>query len=105
MRAACSCFWDSHRLGLLANHALSDGSSALSTRNAHAALTDASTAETYAPWSDQPYILAGRAWLRLDNRREALASFRRATRHDPSDWVAWEGLMQTSTGAEHAAAR
>jgi hypothetical protein len=48
-------------LGLAANHAPSDGAAALAAKNPRAALSDASTAKTFAPWSDQPYILAGQA--------------------------------------------
>jgi hypothetical protein len=91
-------------LGLAANHALSDGGSALAANNPRAALSDASTAKTFAPWSDQPYILAGQAQLRLKNHPAALASFQHAVSHDSSDWAAWENLAKASTGNAHTRA-
>jgi hypothetical protein len=92
-------------LGLAASHALSAGASALAADNPKAALADAATAKTYAPWSDQPYIIAGRAQLQQGHRAAAQASFQSAVRHEPSDWVARELLMQSSLGQQRVAAR
>jgi hypothetical protein len=89
-------------LGLAANHALSSGLSALSAKNPHAALADARTAKRFAPWSDQPYIVAGQAEAQLGNHQATVSSFRAAVQHDPSDWVAWEKLAGVSAGSGHA---
>ncbi|MGN6379243.1 MAG: O-antigen ligase family protein [Gaiellales bacterium] len=89
-------------LGLISNRALSDGNSALGRGDGRAALADARQARRFAPWSDLPEILAGRAQLRLGNRAAAIGAFRTATRRDPSDWVPWQYLWETTTGAQRA---
>jgi O-Antigen ligase len=91
-------------LGLAGNHALSAGASALGDHRYQAALADASDAHRWVPWSDQPYIVAGRAHLDLHNRAAAARSFRIAVRKDSSDWVAWQWLARATTGAPHTAA-
>jgi hypothetical protein len=91
-------------IGLVANRALSDGSSALDRGDGRAALADARLASRFAPWLDVPQILAGRAQYKLGNRAAALAAFRRAAGRDPSDWVAWQYVWEFSTGAERARA-
>lgn len=91
-------------LGLAGNHALSTGLTALGGHRYRAALSDAMDAHRYAPWSDQPYILSGRAHLALHDRIGAVRSFRAAVRKDDSDWVAWQWLARATTGPDHAAA-
>ncbi|MGH3429793.1 MAG: O-antigen ligase family protein, partial [Terriglobales bacterium] len=90
--------------GLAANHATSQGLTALGDRHPAAALGDAHTAMTFAPWSDEPYLIAGRAHQQLGQRDAALSSFRKAAAHDPADWAAWAAIANVSTGGVHRAA-
>ncbi len=90
--------------GLLANRAVSDAESALNLSQWQTALTDAKTAERYAPWSEQPHLIAGSAQQGLGNHTAAAAEFRRAIAKSPRDWDAWNSLAATTTGQEHLAA-
>ena len=88
-------------LGLVANRALSDGASALGRADTAAALADAHQASRFAPWSDNPSLLAGQAQLAVKHAAAAAASFRAATRKEPFDWQAWQWLARATTGPEH----
>ena len=91
-------------LGLAGNHALSAGATALGDHRYQAALSDAHTAHRFAPWTDQPYIVQGRAQLDLHNRAAAAHAFQHAVRKDSTDWVAWQWLARATTGPQHRAA-
>jgi O-antigen ligase len=91
-------------IGLVANRALSDGMSALARADTAAALTDAHRAKTFAPWSDAPDLVSGRAQLQDKHTAAAASSFRAATRKEPTDWQAWQWLARATTGSEHARA-
>ena len=86
-----------------ASRRLSEGASALAHRDVAATLSNAHTAHRFAPWSDAPDILKGRAQLVAKQRPLALASFARATQKEPEDWVAWQWLARAATGATHRA--
>lgn len=88
-------------LGLIPNRAVSDSASALARRDVAATLSNARTAQRFAPWSDAPDILIGQAQLIAKQRPAARTSFLRATQKEPGDWVAWQWLAHVTTGASH----
>ena len=90
--------------GLLSNTAISDAQTALRAGQWKTALDDAKKAEHYAPWSEEPYLIAGSAEQGLGNRPAAAAEFRKATAKSPSDWDAWNSLAATATGQQRVAA-
>lgn len=87
--------------GLLSNTAISDAQSALSVGQWRTALNAAKTAEHYAPWSEQPNLIAGSAQQGFGNGHAAAAEFRTATAKSPQDWDAWRSLAETTTGRQH----
>ena len=58
-------------LGLIPNRAVSDSASALARRDVAATLSNARTAQRFAPWSDAPDILIGQAQLIAKQRPAA----------------------------------
>jgi O-antigen ligase/polysaccharide polymerase Wzy-like membrane protein len=91
-------------VGLAGNHAVSAGLTALADHHYQAALADARDAHRYAPWSDEPFILRGRAQLDLHHKASAARSFQVAVRKEASDWVAWQWLARATAGPQHAEA-
>jgi hypothetical protein len=90
--------------GLLGNRSISDAETALGARHWQSALTAARTAAREAPWSEQPYLIAGSAHRGLGARAAAARDFRKAVARSPLDWDAWYSLAATTTGREHAQA-
>jgi len=90
--------------GLLGNRALARSSDALASSEFAKAASLAHDAQTWAPWSSEP-------WQQLAVVRTAQGDFggaRSAYRHaivkDPHDWRLWLGLASVAKGAERASA-
>ena len=63
-----------------------------------AALVEARSAATWAPWSGEPWRALGRVALASGELGRARASFRRGASIDPADAELWRGLARTTKG-------
>lgn len=84
------------------------GGSALASAQATArdskpaqAAVDARQAAGYWPWSAEPLLIEAEAELTAGEIEAAQATFARAVRKDPNNWLAWFGLARASDGATH----
>jgi Flp pilus assembly protein TadD len=97
-------------IGLAGNIALARGGTAARAGNWSAAARDARRAETWAPWSAQPWQQLGEAELGAGNVRAAVQSLNTAIDKSPGDWSIWFDLARATTGhpqrmaLDHAAA-
>ena len=86
--------------GLMANREISDAQDALAASQWSSALSKAKAAERYAPWSEEPHLIAGSAQQGSGDPAAAAAEFRQAIAKSPRDWDAWDSLSATTTGQE-----
>ena len=80
------------------NSALAGSTSALERQDSAAAERLARRATNWAPWSSQPWQRLGEAQLAAGDIVGARRSFLRAIRLDRTDWNAWYGLAEATTG-------
>jgi hypothetical protein len=85
-------------VGLVANRATSAALSDLSRQRWSSALAQARVAHTWAPWSPQPDVIEGHAYVNMDDRPAALAAYRRAISIDPGWAAAWRGVAGLTYG-------
>jgi O-antigen ligase/polysaccharide polymerase Wzy-like membrane protein len=90
--------------GMRGNLALARSADASAARAWPAAASEARTAHTWQPWSDQPWLALGEADLGWGHFRAAASDFRHAVRRTPDDWQGWFGLARATTGRERARA-
>jgi hypothetical protein len=91
-------------VGLVGNIELSRAATAAGNGNWAASARDAKRAETWAPWSSQPWQALGEAQLGAGDLAAARASFRTAIRKSPKDWNLWFDLARASLGRAQARA-
>jgi O-antigen ligase len=80
------------------NSALAGSTSALERDDPAAADQLARRAQSWTPWSSQPWERLGQAQLSGGDTAGARSSFQRAIDVDRTDWNAWFGLAEASTG-------
>jgi hypothetical protein len=102
--AVCGLLVVAALAGLRGDVALSRSQAAAAQGNWALAASQARTAHSWQPWSDQPWIALGNAELGPGRYAAAAAAFRRAARIAPGDWTAWFGLARAATGGERRAA-
>jgi O-Antigen ligase len=88
-------------VGLVGNVALSRGRSDMGSGHYGAALSQASAAERWMPWSCEPYLLMGQAQQAAGRRAQAAADYRRGLAKDPNVEDAWAGLSHVTVGPVH----
>jgi O-antigen ligase len=89
---------------LVGNLALADAEDAVHEVDWARADGSARRAETWLPWSEEPWLRHADAAFEQGRLGLARERYRRATREDAGSWQAWLGLARTSSGAERAAA-
>jgi hypothetical protein len=88
------------------NSALAGSTSALERDDPAAAEQLARRAQKWSPWSSQPWERLGEAQLATGDAAGARRSFQHAIDVDRTDWNAWFGLAEASTGhAQESALR
>jgi hypothetical protein len=87
-------------VGGVGNQAISASGDATGRGDYSKAASEARTATSWAPWSDQGWVALGAALVGEGKRDEAAAALRTATRKDPFDWVAWRRLADVTVDPE-----
>jgi len=90
--------------GLRVNLALSRSADAAAAGNWSAAVSQANTATSWAPWMETSWIALGEARIGQGQFPAAIAAFRRAQSDDPADWQPWFGIARASAGKARLAA-
>jgi len=88
-------------VGLVAhvgNRALAEGVSALERADPESAASAARRAQSWAPWSHEPWQLLGEAQLAERDDAEARRSLAEAVRRAPEEWRPWLDLAIVSAG-------
>jgi Flp pilus assembly protein TadD len=85
-------------VGLAGNIALAQAGNAARAGDWSAAARHARRAETWAPWSAQPWQQLGEAELGEGNLRAAVRSFNTAIDKSPGDWSIWFDLARSTGG-------
>jgi O-antigen ligase len=80
------------------NSALAGSTSALERDDPASAEQLARRAQSWSPWSSQPWERLGEAQLAAGDTAGARRSFQHAIHVDRADWNAWFGLAEASTG-------
>ena len=83
---------------LVGNMFLARGASAASDGHWQVAAKDARRAQSWLPWSSEPWRQAGEAELAQGDTRTARAQFRTALKKDSGDWSLWLDLARASAG-------
>jgi O-antigen ligase len=94
-------------VGWVGNTALQHAQTARDEGRYGAALSDASRAHQWMPWSQEPNLVEGEALLLVGDTNAAARTLRGVLRHDPQNWEAWFALSHATTGpaARRALAR
>jgi O-antigen ligase len=87
-------------VGGVGNQAIAASGDAAARGNYAKAESEARTATTWAPWSDQPWVDLAAALVGQGHPDEAAAALRTATRKDPYDWIAWRRLADVTVDPE-----
>lgn len=87
-------------VGLVGNMALSQSARAAGAGDWGASIDHARRAQTWAPWSPEPYRRVGDAELALARPFRARASYNKAIGKTPNDWSLWFDLARASTGRQ-----
>jgi len=87
-------------VGGVGNQAISASGDAANRGDYTKAASEARTATSWAPWSDQGWVALGAALVGEGKRDEAAAALRTATRKDPYDWIAWRRLADVTIDPE-----
>jgi O-antigen ligase/polysaccharide polymerase Wzy-like membrane protein len=87
-------------VGLVGNMALSQSARAARAGDWVSSVDYARRAETWAPWSAEPYRHLGDAELALAQPSRARASYKEALLKAPNDWSLWFDLARASTGRQ-----
>jgi cytochrome c-type biogenesis protein CcmH/NrfG len=90
-------------VGHVGNRAAAASAAALEEGEPERALAEARRAATWAPWSEEPWVLRGEAELDLGREADGRRSLRRALELNPESWAAWLALAEA--GDEGALAR
>jgi O-antigen ligase len=85
-------------VGLVGNMALAQSADAARAGDWDQSESKARRAETWAPWSPEPWQRIGQAQLGRGELANARASFRTAIAHDERDWNLWLDLARASAG-------
>jgi Flp pilus assembly protein TadD len=80
------------------NRALAEAEDAIARGDGGAALAHARRAQTWLPWSHQPWQRRGEAYLVARRPDAARAAFREALERDDEDWSVWYDLAATAEG-------
>ena len=86
------------------NRAASASVSAAAAKKWDAAAADARSAQTWLPWSAEPWQLLGDARFGAGDFAAAATAYRRAIVTDPRNWQLWFDLGYATGGRESAAA-
>ncbi len=87
-------------VGGVGNQAIAASSDAAEQGNYAKAESEARTATSWAPWSDQPWVALAAALVGQGHSGQAAAALRTATRKDPYDWIAWRRLADVTVDPE-----
>jgi O-antigen ligase/polysaccharide polymerase Wzy-like membrane protein/tetratricopeptide repeat protein len=87
-------------IGGVGNQAIAASADAAGQGNYTKAESEARTAMSWSPWSDQPWVDLGAALVGQGNRDAAAAALRTATRKNPYDWIAWRRLADVTVDPE-----
>lgn len=85
-------------VALIGNSAASASSTAAQSKNWAKAASEARTADSWLPWSSDPWRLLGEAQLGAGDLAAARESFRKAIAKDRDDWTLWYELASASKG-------
>jgi hypothetical protein len=85
-------------IALAENLSMARASSAATAGNWAASARDARRAQTWAPWSSEPYRVLGEAQLGEGDTKSAIASFNKAIAKSRNDWNLWFDLARATTG-------
>jgi hypothetical protein len=87
-------------VGGVGNQAIAASVDAAQQGNYVKAESEARTAMSWSPWSDQPWIDLAAALVGQGRRDAAAAALRTATHKDPVDWIAWRRLADVTVDPE-----
>jgi tetratricopeptide (TPR) repeat protein len=87
-------------VGLAGSTALSQSAHAARAGDWRASIARAQRAETWAPWSAEPFKQIGDAELALGRSSRARAAYKKAIGRAPNDWSLWFDLARASSGVE-----
>jgi O-Antigen ligase/Tetratricopeptide repeat len=87
-------------VGGVGNQAIAASADAADSGDYTKAASEARTATSWAPWSDQGWLDLAAALAGQGRRDEAAVALRTATRKDPFDWIAWRRLADVTTDPE-----
>jgi hypothetical protein len=102
--AVVSCLLILTLAALQGNRLIADAANSIQHGNPGSAVSAAHSAETWMPWSYEPELLQGEAWLAAGDRVAATRVFRKAIADAPSYWRAWYDLAESTRGHDHVAA-
>ena len=88
-------------VGLIGNIALANAERGILNGFDRKAITSASKAHRWAPWSAEALRALGESQVLAGQRQGGLATLRRAAAKDPGDWRTWYDIAVVTSGPAH----